>query len=175
MSAVLQYSPTERVNSVTLSAAAIAALGAATLAAAWAFQIWGGYIPCPLCLQQRIPYYVGVPLALIIAVASTRWQVRTLARLGLAGIGLIFVWSAYLAGYHSGAEWQWWPGPTGCAVDAGRVTDAGGLLDQLRTYTPVRCDEAPWRFLGLSFAGWNFVISIALAGTAFAGALRRPG
>jgi disulfide bond formation protein DsbB len=31
----------------------------------------------------------------------------------------------------------------------------------------VRCDEAPWRFLGLSFAGWNMVVSVALAGLAF--------
>jgi disulfide bond formation protein DsbB len=30
----------------------------------------------------------------------------------------------------------------------------------------VRCDEAPWRFLGLSLAGYNALISIMLAAVA---------
>ena len=32
-----------------------------------------------------------------------------------------------------------------------------------RTTRVVRCDEAPWHFLGLSFAGWNVVASVLLA------------
>ena len=35
---------------------------AATVGTALGFQHFGGYIPCKLCLEQRIPYYVGVPL-----------------------------------------------------------------------------------------------------------------
>jgi disulfide bond formation protein DsbB len=30
----------------------------------------------------------------------------------------------------------------------------------------VRCDEAAWRFLGLSLAGYNVIISLALAAIA---------
>jgi Disulfide bond formation protein DsbB len=30
----------------------------------------------------------------------------------------------------------------------------------------VRCDEAPWRFLGLSLAGYNALMSLALVGIA---------
>jgi disulfide bond formation protein DsbB len=30
----------------------------------------------------------------------------------------------------------------------------------------VRCDEAAWRFLGLSLAGYDVLISLALAGVA---------
>jgi disulfide bond formation protein DsbB len=38
----------------------------------------------------------------------------------------------------------------------------------------IRCDEASWRFLGLSFAGWNVIASILLAvGAAYAGAKAR--
>ena len=37
------------------------------------------------------------------------------------------------------------------------------LLQDLATMSPVRCDEAAWRFLGLSLAGWNVLISLALA------------
>jgi disulfide bond formation protein DsbB len=36
----------------------------------------------------------------------------------------------------------------------------------------IRCDEAPWHFLGLSFAGWNAVASFVLAIIATFGATR---
>jgi disulfide bond formation protein DsbB len=38
----------------------------------------------------------------------------------------------------------------------------------------VRCDEAPWRFLGLSLAGYNVIISLGLVAIAIWG-LRRRG
>lgn len=154
-------------------AGGIALVGAATLAAAWGFQLLGGYIPCPLCLQQRIPYYIAVPLAAALALFGA-WRPRHVpVRIGLAVIGAVFLWGLYLAGYHAGAEWDWWQGPTDCGVDAGGVNDASALMGQLQEFEFVRCDEAPWRFLGLSFAGWNFVIQAGLAGSAFAGALRK--
>lgn len=145
-----------------MAAGAIALAGAVTLAIAWAFQILGGYLPCPLCLQQRVPYYIAVPFAGLLAVAAPRIG-PGVVRLGLAVIGAIFVWGTYLAAFHAGAEWGWWPGPADCAIDLGAVTDASGLLGQLQGFQPVRCDEAPWRMLGLSFAGWNLVISAGLA------------
>jgi disulfide bond formation protein DsbB len=36
----------------------------------------------------------------------------------------------------------------------------------------VRCDEAAWRLLGLSFAGWNVVTSLLLAGGCAVAAVR---
>ena len=39
----------------------------------------------------------------------------------------------------------------------------GGLLKDLEPTRVVRCDKAPWQFLGLSFAGWNVVASVLLA------------
>ena len=45
-----------------------------------------------------------------------------------------------------------------------------GLLEQMQSTRVVRCDEAAWRFLGLSLAGYNVLISLALAVVAiFAG------
>jgi len=32
-------------------------LGLATILAAWASQLWGGLVPCELCLGERSPYY----------------------------------------------------------------------------------------------------------------------
>jgi disulfide bond formation protein DsbB len=36
----------------------------------------------------------------------------------------------------------------------------------------VRCDEVAWSLFGLSMAGYNFLMSLALAGFAFAAAGR---
>ena len=47
------------------------------------------------------------------------------------------------------------------------------MLEQLRSVQVVRCDEAAWRFLGLSLAGYNVLISLALAALAVYG-LRAP-
>ena len=38
----------------------------------------------------------------------------------------------------------------------------GSLLHGLEKTRVVRCDEAAWRFLGLSFAGWNVVGSFLI-------------
>lgn len=156
-------------------AALVAVAGALTVAAAWTFEILGGYVPCPLCLQQRYPYYAAVPLAAAIALWAPRMGAGWPARLGLAAVAAIFAAGAVLGVYHAGAEWGWWQGPADCAAVGGAVTgDAAGLLDQVRAARVVRCDEAPWRFAGMSFAGWNAVISAVLATLSMAGAAIRP-
>ncbi len=43
-----------------------------------------------------------------------------------------------------------------------------------RSFNVVRCDEAAWRFLGLSLAGYNALISLALAARRGVGIARRP-
>ena len=45
-------------------------------------------------------------------------------------------------------------------------TKQGCLLEQLQTVQVVRCDEAAWRLLGISLAGYNVLISLALAAIA---------
>ena len=128
----------------------------ATIIGAWGFEKIGGYLPCELCLKQRWAYYFAVPLAALLLRPAAGG--RPLARWGLAVLALVMAASALLGVYHSGVEWGWWPGPPVCTVGAGL---SGGLPD-LNTAKVIRCDEAQWRFLGLSFAGWNVVVSLAL-------------
>ena len=52
-----------------LGALFLAVAMAATVGTALGFEHIGGYIPCALCLMQRTPYYIGVPVALV-ALAS---------------------------------------------------------------------------------------------------------
>jgi disulfide bond formation protein DsbB len=127
----------------------------ATLAAAWLFQ-FAGYVPCDLCYKQRWAYYAAAPLSLLLAVLNPVW-----IRYGLMLILAILAGSTVLGGYHAGVEWGWWPGPSTCG--GGQLS---GLLPDLSAPV-VKCDEAALRIppfaWGLSLAGWNAVISAALA------------
>jgi len=138
-----------------------------TILTAHAFEQFGGQAPCPLCLQERYAYYFGVPAALV-AFFAARGENFGFARLVLVLIAIGFLLNAALGVYHAGAEWKWWPGPDTCGGGFDLAIGKDGIVD-----TPViRCDEASWWFLGLSFAGWNAVVSALLVGLAAFGATR---
>jgi disulfide bond formation protein DsbB len=163
------------VGRTQLQAALLGFFGMAlTVGTAVAFQVIGGYIPCKLCYEQRIPYYVALPFVALAALLTLRRSPALLARLLLLVGGLLMVYGLYLAVFHAGVEWAWWPGPTDCgvAVDATSGT-SGGVLDSLNSVIPPACDKAALRVLGLSFAGWNAVASVVLAGIMLRGALAR--
>ncbi|MEO0543583.1 MAG: disulfide bond formation protein B [Pseudomonadota bacterium] len=145
-------------------ALSIAFVMAAVVGTALVFEHVFGYLPCYLCLLQRTPYYIGIPVALVAAAASwLRWPVLV-TRLALIAVGLLMAYGAVLSGYHAGVEWRWWEGPADCgATTGGVVTDANNLLAAIEIVKPPSCDEAALRVLGLSFAGWNVLVSVALA------------
>ncbi|MDZ5699899.1 disulfide bond formation protein B [Chelativorans sp. M5D2P16] len=156
----------------TAAAGFLAFAMAATVGTALGFEHIGGFIPCQLCLEQRVPYYIGVPVMLVaLTSAALRWPPLITRGLLLTG-GLLMLWGLGLGTYHAGVEWGWWAGPTDCGVVA-PVESAGSLLDQLNEVVPPACDEAAGRFLGLSFAGWNVVASAILAAVALSGAFKR--
>ncbi len=157
-----------------LTALFLALAMAATVGSALAFQHIGGYIPCKLCYEQRIPYYAGIPL-MVVAVAAALLKLPSWITRGLlVVVGLLMAYGLYLGVYHSGVEWAWWPGPTDCVNVAGPVDTGGkGVLDALDQYVPPSCDKAALRILGLSLAGWNAIASLILAAVAFRGAFRR--
>jgi disulfide bond formation protein DsbB len=145
------------------AALAIAAIGAATILGAYFFQYVLGLPPCPLCLEQRIPYYIAIPLALVTAFGASLGAPAWRLRMGFALLAAAMLVSAGLGVYHAGIEWKFWPGPTECS---GALPPLGGnidLLKQVQTTAVVRCDEAAWRLFGLSLAGYNVLISAGLA------------
>jgi disulfide bond formation protein DsbB len=156
----------------------VLAAAAATILAALAFEHIGGYEPCPLCLQQRYAYYLGMP-AIVAALALLLQRQPKAAAVVLAAVGVGFLVNAGLGVYQAGAEWKLWDPPATCAAASGPPAfDSEGLLNMDRV--PALCGVASWRdpLLGLSFAGWNAVISAALAGGALTAALkaiRKPG
>ncbi|PVB61188.1 disulfide bond formation protein B [Labrenzia sp. 011] len=150
--------------------------GLAAIATAWGFQLLGGYVPCKLCLEQRIPYYVGLPAAALALVLMLRGR-DGLALLLLLAVAAVFAYGAGLGIYQAGAEWQFWAGPSDCGGGSAAPASAANMLQALQTTRVVSCTEASWRMLGLSFAGWNAVASGGLAVLALISAalLKRRG
>jgi disulfide bond formation protein DsbB len=153
-------------NPAAAAAIVIAVVGAAAILGAFFFQYGLGLVPCPLCLEQRIAYYFAIPLALIVAFAAWRGAPRALLAAALVLIALAMLVNAGLGVYHAGIEWKFWPGPADCSGPVTNLGRASDLMRQLRNVTVVRCDEAAWRLLGLSLAGYNVLISLALAAIA---------
>ncbi|MDR6755419.1 disulfide bond formation protein DsbB [Mycoplana sp. BE70] len=147
---------------------------AATVGSALGFEHIGGYIPCALCLLERLPYYYGIPVAGLAVVSAALGGPAWLTRGLLLIVGIMMLVGAGMGVYHAGAEWGFWEGPSTCATSAQAVTqNAGDLLGDLDAKKPPSCTEASLRVLGLSFAGWNVIASLLFAAIAFAGVRAR--
>jgi disulfide bond formation protein DsbB len=153
---------------------AAAAAAAVMLAAAHAFEQFGGLAPCALCLRQREVYWIALAVGLAGALAMRLWRSDEARAAACSVLFPVFLYGAGLAAFHAGVEWRLWPGPTTCA-GGGSGIDAGAMADLLAggSIRAPSCDKAAWVFLGLSMAGWNALMSLAL-GLASLLALKRP-
>lgn len=130
---------------------------AGLLAGALAFQYLGGLAPCPLCLWQRWPHLAAV----VIGLGALALPGRMLPVLGAAAA----LTTAGIGGFHVGVEQGWWQGLAECSAGSIAGLSVEALLNPaVQVAAPVRCDEVPWALAGLSMAGWNAVLSAALAG-----------
>ena len=135
-------------------------ISAAMLATAHAFERFGGFAPCHLCLQQREVYWAAIGVC---AAGLALQRFKRLRPWILAVLALVFLAGAAIAIQQAGAEWKFWSAPEGCSgARAATAADLAALLSNKPMITP-RCDEAAWRMLGLSMAGWNALASLALA------------
>ena len=138
----------------------------ALMLGALAFQYVGGLPPCKLCYWQRYPHVAAIGIGAVALLTGWRFLpwLGALAALTTGGLGV----------YHSGVEQKWWQGPTTCSGggDIGLLS-TDDLLNQIMNAPVVRCDDIPWQMLGLSMAGWNAVISFALAALWLMAAVRR--
>ena len=160
----------------TLSAAFVLAGMIITIGSALAFEHIGGFAPCALCLEQRVPYYWGMPIvALGLIFSWFNWSGLLVRLMLFAGLVCLLA-TIYLGSYHSGVEWGFFEAPASCAAGfSATSSDAGSLLESLATAKPPSCADAAGRFLGLSFAGWNVVAASVLAAIAFRGTFGNPG
>lgn len=155
--------------------ALILAASVAVLAGAFLFQYAGGLAPCVLCIYQRYPYGVAIALsalALILANGRTRGA-------ALLACAAAFLVGAGFAVFHIGVEQHWWQGTAACTGgDAGPAGSLEALRAQIMAAPVVRCDQIAWSLFGISMAGYNALISSALALVSLVAArraLRRGG
>lgn len=126
------------------------AVPAALLGGAYVSQYVFGLYPCELCWWQRYPHFAALVLALVARVAAPR-------QLWLAFAGLAILTSGLIGGFHAGVEYGWWEGFTSC------TNTVQGGLDAIMNAPLVRCDAVQWSLLGISLAGFNFLISTGAA------------
>ena len=158
----------DRLRAEPAAAAALAVFGlsVATIAGAWFFEFVLKLPPCPLCLEERIPYHVVIPLSLLVAIAALVRAPPKLVMVGFIAIMAALLCNVALGTYHAGVEWHFWAGPTDCTGPLTDLNSGGSIINQLKSIHVVRCDEAAWRWLGISLAGYNVLISLLLAAIA---------
>ncbi|MEJ6010308.1 disulfide bond formation protein B [Novosphingobium aquae] len=124
---------------------------AGLLGGAYVSQYGFGLFPCEMCWWQRYPHFAAIGLALIsFGFRGARWPVA-LAALAVFASGLI-------GAFHAGVEYGWWEGFTRCTS---MVQTGGDPLAAVLAAPITRCDEIQWSLLGISLAGFNFLISTA--------------
>ena len=144
------------------------ALPALLLGGAYVSQFGFGLYPCEMCWWQRYPHFVALALAMFAFVAPP-------ARLWTALAAIAILVSGAIGGYHAGIEYGWWEGVTSCT----RIvpSDPGANpLEAIMNTPMISCTDAQWRLLGISLAGFNFLISVigGLAVLALLGRGERP-
>ena len=149
------------------------------IAAAHIMERFGGLEACILCLDQREAHWAAIGISVAALFSARILKARIGAAAGVGALALVYTFSAGLAFYHVGVEFEYWPGPAICAGGGGNTeVDLAAVQDALSgTKTDVvSCDDVQWSFLGISLAGYNLLISaglIALTGLAAAAEFSR--
>jgi disulfide bond formation protein DsbB len=129
----------------------------ALLGGALGSQYLGSLHPCEMCYWQRWPHAAAIVLAALAftspAESSRSRTLTLLAALAIAVSGAIGV-------YHAGVEAKIFQGFTQCTA-LGKGLSTTELLNQITHAPLVRCDEVQFRFLGISMAGWNAILSLS--------------
>lgn len=149
-------------RSLNLSTAAVARIIAlllpvGLLGGAIGSQYLGGLHPCEMCYWQRWPHGV----AILVALAAFTVPAQSRASRGLTLLAaLAIAVSGAIGVYHAGVEARIFEGFTQCTATVTPGLSTAELLKQLTQAPLIRCDEVQFRFLGISMAGWNAILSL---------------
>ncbi|MBV8686297.1 MAG: disulfide bond formation protein B [Alphaproteobacteria bacterium] len=143
---------------------------AALLAGAYGSQVFAGLVPCEMCWWQRYAHFAALAFALL-ALALSRLPDRGRSFVWLAALAILT--SGLIGFYHAGVEAKIFEGFTRCTARV-HATSTADLMNQILDAPLVRCDTIQWSFLGISMAGWNFILSTLSALLILWLSLRRP-
>ena len=138
----------------------ILAFSILTLSIAYFIQYVLGHKPCNLCIIERIPYIAAIILISLIFILN-RYQ-KIISSLIL----IFFIFGAVVSFYHFGIEQGFFSESLVCDLGNSRALNLNkeDLLNQLKKTEIVSCKDVTFRFLGLSLATINTVISLILSG-----------
>lgn len=126
------------------------------LGGAYVSQYGFGLYPCEMCWWQRYPHFAALALAL----AAFMVKGPAAQRLFAALAALAIMTSGVIGAFHAGVEYGWWEGVTACTSAVG---GGGDIMDAIMNAPLIRCDIAPWTLMGISLAGYNFLLSASAA------------
>ena len=109
--------------------------------------------PCEMCWWQRSPHFAALALAVLGLLRPSAKGLIWLAALAIMVGGLLGL-------YHAGVEYGWWEGFTACTSEIKLGDDP---LAAIMNAPMIRCDQVQWSLLGISLAGFNFLISVPAA------------
>ena len=129
-----------------------------SLSIAYFIQYVLGHKPCNLCIIERIPYIAAIILISLIFILN-RYQ-KIISSLIL----IFFIFGVVVSFYHFGIEQGFFSESLICDLGNNRSLNKEDLLNQLKKTEIVSCKDVTFRFLGLSLATINTVISLILSG-----------
>ena len=129
-----------------------------SLSIAYFIQYVLGHKPCNLCIIERIPYIAAIILISLIFIFN-RYQ-KIISSLIL----IFFIFGAVVSFYHFGIEQGFFSESLVCDLGNSQPLNKEDLLNQLKKTEIVSCKDVTFRFLGLSLATINTVISLILSG-----------
>ena len=136
----------------------ILAFSILTLSIAYFIQYVLGHKPCNLCIIERIPYIAAIILISLIFILN-RYQ-KIISSLIL----IFFIFGAVVSFYHFGIEQGFFSESLVCDLGNSQPLNKEDLLNHLKKTEIVSCKDVTFRFLGLSLATINTVISLILSG-----------
>ena len=118
-----------------------------------------GYKPCILCKYQRVPYILGLIVALFGFVKPSNKR-------AIFFIFLTFLISMTLSGYHVGIEQELYQSIFNCSDNNLGVLEKGKLLESLKVINP-DCRNVNFAVFGVSLATINFVLSFVISSVSY--------
>ena len=117
-----------------------------------------GHQPCSLCLIQRIPYVLSIILI------TLNFVLKKGEKFTIMLLILIFSFSFIISFYHFGIEQGFFSESLICELSNNEPLNKEELLNQLKKVEIISCKDVTFRFLGLSLATINTIISLILSG-----------
>ena len=145
-------------NSNKLLLNGILAFSILSLSIAYFIQYVLGHKPCNLCIIERVPYIAAIILISLIFILN-RYQ-KIISSLIL----IFFIFGSVVSFYHFGIEQGFFSESLICDLGDSQPINKEELLNQLKKAEIVSCKDVTFRFLGLSLATINTIISIILSG-----------